>query len=129
MKTCPCCKNTKQLNEFGKDGRTKSGISCYCKECLREKARKQRERDPLHSRRAHLKKRYNLSLSEYTDMVDTQEGLCAICGTKPDVLVVDHCHTNGKIRGLLCHSCNTGLGKFFDNTSFLSNAINYLSNV
>jgi hypothetical protein len=63
------------------------------------------------------------------DMVKAQNGLCAICGAEPDELVVDHCHASGNVRGLLCHSCNLGLGKFFDNTSYLSNAINYLSNV
>jgi hypothetical protein len=129
MKTCPHCKATKELSEFGKDKRTNTGISCYCRECLREKARRQRERDPLFSRRCHLKRRYNLSLSDFTDMVKSQNGLCAICGTEPDELVVDHCHTNGNVRGLLCHSCNTGLGKFFDNTAYLTNALNYLSNV
>lgn len=60
-----------------------------------------------------------------------QESKCWICSTdeknSPKGLVVDHCHTTGVIRGLLCSTCNTGLGMFKDNISKLSAAIQYLS--
>ena len=59
-----------------------------------------------------------------------QNGRCAICGKHQNkfkkALSVDHCHKKGIIRGLLCNSCNLGLGKFYDNCELLNNAIYYL---
>lgn len=53
--------------------------------------------------------------------------MCAICAiTTSDVLHVDHCHTTGKIRGLLCHQCNVLLGASKDSITTLQNAIKYL---
>jgi len=43
-----------------------------------------------------------------------------------NLLYVDHCHSSGKVRGLLCHHCNTALGKFQDSVEVLSSAIDYL---
>lgn len=57
---------------------------------------------------------------------EEQGGQCAICGVSPDKLYLDHCHTTGKIRGLLCSSCNTGLGMFKDHTGNLRSAADYL---
>lgn len=57
-----------------------------------------------------------------------QGGCCAICGEPEgkDRLVVDHDHTTGKVRGLLCRTHNVGLGHFGDSTALLQAAINYL---
>lgn len=63
----------------------------------------------------------------YDRLYIEQEGKCKICNIEKDKLCVDHCHTTGKIRGLLCDNCNHGLGKFKDNTDFLNKAINYLN--
>jgi hypothetical protein len=69
---------------------------------------------------------------DYQKMVSNQSSLCAICGTKfkvkwgPDAPVIDHCHTHGNVRGILCNECNRGLGYFHDNTNALANAIKYL---
>jgi len=65
-------------------------------------------------------------------MLKEQGGGCAICGeTKPlkgkNYLCVDHCHETGEVRGILCHACNTGLGKFKDSPELLHTAINYLT--
>lgn len=62
-------------------------------------------------------------------MYAMQQAKCAICDTKPDKypgLVVDHCHTTGKVRGLLCTKCNLGLGHFKDNKEALAKAALYL---
>lgn len=56
----------------------------------------------------------------------TQSGKCLICNEIPKRLVVDHCHTSGKVRGLLCDHCNTGLGRFKDSPELLMAAIRYL---
>lgn len=58
-----------------------------------------------------------------------QQGLCAKCGRTCDTystLSIDHCHTTGKIRGLLCNKCNTGIGLLGDNIEGLQAALNYL---
>lgn len=84
-----------------------------------------------------------LSIPEYNLMHEKQGGLCAICNQpetskshsnrvknigeiKNKRLAIDHCHNTGKIRGLLCHKCNTGLGAFKDSTEYLNAAIEYL---
>lgn len=84
-----------------------------------------------------LKRRYGISELEYLDLVQKQNNLCAICGCLetsldkrlqlPKALAVDHCHQTGKIRGLLCSFCNTGLGQFKDNPDLLKKAIEYLN--
>jgi len=82
------------------------------------------------SRGRYMKNKYGLSLEDYDKMLIDQLGLCAICGTqdpggKGD-FHIDHCHTTGRVRGLLCQSCNIGLGHFKDSVEFLYSAIKYL---
>lgn len=77
----------------------------------------------------YLRWTYNMSGKEYQAMLDGQSGVCKICGNPPKEgksLAVDHCHKTGKIRGLLCTSCNKGLGLFCDNPTFLRSAAEYL---
>ncbi len=67
--------------------------------------------------------------SDYQLMLNEQQGRCAICqNLAKGKLVIDHDHSSGEVRGLLCPSCNLGLGHFFDNPSFLRRAIEYLQN-
>lgn len=77
-------------------------------------------------------KRYGLTLEEYNEISKTQNDCCAICGKHKSKLkkelVVDHCHSTGKVRGLLCYGCNTSLGVFNDDIRILQKAINYLKN-
>ena len=70
--------------------------------------------------------RYGLTFNQYMDMRALQNDCCKICGLKSAWLNIDHCHKSGKVRGLLCHNCNVGLGNFKDNTTFMQNAIHYL---
>lgn len=83
---------------------------------------------------AYLLKKYGIDLDQYHAMREAQGSLCAIC-RKPGfkmgdsqqlLLVVDHCHDTGKVRGLLCHNCNRALGLLQDDTAALSRAIGYL---
>jgi hypothetical protein len=75
----------------------------------------------------HLETTYGLSLEEYEAMLEAQDHVCAICGG-PDSrrLAVDHCHETERIRGLLCHKCNTALGLLQDDTTRMERAIAYL---
>ena len=88
--------------------------------------------------KSYLKRKYGLSKEAYIALYDKQNGLCAICGNplelwKPHAKIsksiiahVDHDHTTKRIRGLLCHHCNNGLGCFRDSTHILREAILYL---
>lgn len=74
--------------------------------------------------------KYGLSYEQYKNMHERQDYLCAICQHKchEDDLHVDHDHDTGQVRGLLCSSCNTGLGMFKDKIRCLASAIVYLEN-
>jgi hypothetical protein len=78
------------------------------------------------------KKHYHLpiTINEFYKMLDNQDGKCWICGKlsseSKKSFSVDHNHITGEVRGLLCNSCNLGLGCFKDNIEFLEKAINYL---
>lgn len=71
---------------------------------------------------------YKITLDEYENLYFLQNGKCKICYKEKEMrkLCVDHDHSTGKIRGLLCDTCNRGLGYFKDNPLFLKNAIKYL---
>lgn len=75
-------------------------------------------------------KKYGLTAQFYNELFNKQEGCCAICGIHqselPNKLCIDHDHITGMVRGLLCLKCNSGIGKFQDNTELLGNAIEYL---
>lgn len=81
----------------------------------------------------NLKKNYGITLDDYNRMFQEQNGCCKICGKHQQDLKaslhVDHNHMTGKVRGLLCHHCNVGIGHFEDNIVLLSNAITYLGEV
>jgi hypothetical protein len=77
-----------------------------------------------------IRRQYGITLAQYDDMLEQQDYKCAICGNEDEVegrkLAVDHCHTTGTVRGLLCGKCNRGLGLFYDNKALLEKAIKYL---
>lgn len=78
-----------------------------------------------------LKNRYGITLKQYDQMFEEQNGICAICGginKSGRRLHLDHDHKTGKIRGLLCGNCNTGIGMLKENIDILCNAISYLKN-
>lgn len=72
--------------------------------------------------------RYGITGEDYKKILVKQGGKCAICRKIPTKkLFIDHCHKSKKVRGLLCHHCNTGLGMFKDSTKFITNATKYLT--
>jgi len=77
-----------------------------------------------------LQRRFGITIKQYEEMLASQNNSCAICKTpQGDIaLAVDHCHTTGKVRSLLCSDCNTMLGLCNDNTTVLQSAIRYLEN-
>ena len=78
-----------------------------------------------------LKRRFGLTELEFLSVLEVQNSRCAICFSKSKTnrkLSVDPDHSTGKVRGLLCDTCNRGLGFFQDNVSLLLSAIKYLKN-
>lgn len=147
MKTCAKCQITKEDSDFTirnyKDGRI--GLRSKCKPCSqterdewRAKSSKDNDRNKAYNkehaeeiRGKKLVKNYwpNLTwqeaLAEWSSLYQKQGGKCAF-GHVVAKLHVDHCHTTGKIRGLLCYNCNNGLGRLKDDIMVLEMAIVYL---
>lgn len=126
--TCTKCNKVKKHEEFGYSGLRRKNI--LCKECFREKAKKQNK---------SISQVCFLSHEDYQKLLEQQNNVCAICKLPetrtlkglPARLSVDHCHQNeekgiNKIRGLLCTKCNSGLGWFQDSIINLKEAIKYL---
>lgn len=87
------------------------------------------------ARLRHVKRKYNLDANDYLGMILQQNNVCAICLQPEDAvngagdvrpLCVDHDHSTGKVRGLLCNHCNALLGHAKDNITTLENSIEYL---
>ena len=152
VKVCPQCKIEKDTSEFHRSSQHKDGLSQNCKDC--NKARSATYRNSVHGkmmislwnkkwcktaagkechRRNHLRLEYGMTLAQYDDMFQKQNGVCAICG-KPETACVkgtqsslstDHDHVTGKVRGLLCGVCNKNIG-VLENLEFMTKAQTYL---
>jgi len=94
-----------------------------------EYAKEWRKNNPEKVKNIELCKRFGITLEDYNNMLESQNHKCKICGGTDEhqALSVDHCHTTGRIRGLLCNDCNRGIGMFKDNPSTLQSAIKYLT--
>jgi hypothetical protein len=137
MKVCTVCKELKDFNEYHNSSVTKDGKGYRCKICDNNARKSYREnnkeRFAVSARKKYLKHRYNLSVEDYTVMLEKQNNSCAICNVTSNKITnndcnfaVDHCHETGKIRGLLCNQCNRALGMFLDRVDILEKATAYL---
>ena len=96
-----------------------------------------KERVKMYGFETNLRKAYDLTISQYDELLKEQNYVCAICKrperrkeARTDVLrrlAVDHCHKTNKVRGLLCSDCNIAIGLLQDDVNVLQDAINYLS--
>ena len=80
-------------------------------------------------RKKHLQEKYGLTVAQYEAMHRRQGGKCKVCREPEKTnarLAVDHCHTTGRVRGLLCKSCNWGIGLLKDDAKLLRRAAGYL---
>lgn len=118
MKTCTFCGESKKFEEYRqyKNGSYRK----ICKSCSYQMALATKS-----SLMSRLRIKYGIEHNQYMYLVDKQGGVCALCKERP-IEVVDHCHINGHVRGLLCQPCNVGLGMFKDSKDKLQDAINYL---
>ena len=130
-KRCPCCREIKVVSLFYKKiARTARGwawdsrcIECSRGQCrsysasnretrnarLRQWRKKNPESARRHDKNGRLKQKYGLSIEKVEKMRTAQNGKCAICGKETKRLFVDHCHTKGHVRALICQTCNTFL--------------------
>ena len=156
MKKCRGCGEIKSTAEFHRSGYTKKdgtqSISTKCKLCnnkkcrlyhyrnreillpkIREYARKHKDVRTVQNKQHRVWRDYGLTLEDLQQMILTQNNKCAICfrefdhGQRKAWVNIDHDHSTGKVHGLLCWSCNAGLGSFQDNTTNLMKAIEYLN--
>jgi len=130
MSYCAKCKKEKPICEFSKDKyRRINGVSVYCKKCASKINKLDYKLHEERFRNNDLKKKFGISLSKYNDLLNLQNGVCAICGKLNEYnrrLSVDHNHKTNEVRGILCDLCNRGLGVFKDDPMILSKAIKYL---
>lgn len=147
FRKCAVC--AKEFQPLQKTGPGRSTCSDACKKLLGHNPRwvakhlAGKENDPEKLERIkqwrhenQLKRTFGLSVEQFNEMLTKQNGVCAICKSpetaKSNVrveirrLAVDHCHTTGKVRALLCTTCNTSLGGFKDDPRLLQAAIEYL---
>ena len=121
-KKCSKCKEHKAYSRFSRLASSPTGRAYWCKDCVNG-AHKLRPKLP-YSPPQHLKKKYGLTIEQYNQMVQEQESKCKICLIVKDKLEVDHVHdTTKRVRGLLCHNCNTMLGHAKDSIDTLISAI------
>ncbi len=122
---CSTCREWKSLTEFKKNKSRNTGRNpgrdYECKPCW-----------TIRQRKMNWKKNYGLTPKEYFNLLQSQGGTCAIChrpasqtSTKK-FLHVDHDHTTGQVRGLLCHSCNTAIGLLAEDPAILTRIAEYL---
>jgi len=129
MKTCTKCSAEKPLDKFYKSKTGPQGRSSECKECTNKRMKE--NYCPKKALAKSLKSKYNISLEQYDDMLSAQDYCCAICGTdspgRHGRFVVDHNHETEEVRGLLCWSCNVGIGHLKDSPKVLASALTYLT--
>lgn len=130
-KTCNGCQVRKEPSEFSKR-KGGDGLRSRCKPCEAVARRQAYAANPQRFRdaawRAGLKKLYGITEAQYDEMLTDQGGVCAICGGgDTHRLSVDHNHSTGAVRSLLCRSCNTGLGSFREDPFLMVKAMDYLA--
>lgn len=138
MKKCPKCGEVKEDSCFyiQKSGRHAGKLTSWCKQCCSRQSSeysRNNKKKVLEEHKkwvnknkdkvafAKAKSAYGITEQEYKNL----KRISQICGSK-DKLVIDHSHKTGKIRGMLCQSCNKGLGFFKDNPALLERASDYV---
>lgn len=134
MKVCTCCKEekpaTKEYFYWRSDHQTLRSECKVCKDKVSKKyyeENKDKVKDYTYF--YNVTKKYGLTKEDYKKLWQTQKGCCKICEESFNEFVrphVDHSHSTGKVRSLLCGACNKGLGHFKDNPDLLLLACDYL---
>ena len=118
-KHCPGCDQTLPADAFHRSSYDKDGLEPRCRQCRRV---------------ARVEREYDISHAEVMNMFETQGRKCAICeipmvwqdSRKPTAACIDHCHTEGHVRGILCSQCNRAIGLLRDDPKITAAATRYL---
>ncbi|MET9967588.1 endonuclease VII domain-containing protein [Streptomyces sp. NPDC006356] len=113
-KHCRGCGEVKPHSEWHRKTSAADGLASRCKACK-----------AVTGPAGHLRRKYGLTEAQRDEMVASQMGLCVICLKAPAVHV-DHCHKTGRVRGVLCFNCNSGLGLLRDDPDVINRAADYL---
>ncbi|MFE0383517.1 endonuclease VII domain-containing protein [Streptomyces bungoensis] len=113
-KLCRACGEVKPHTEWHRNATASDGLSTRCKACR-----------AVRSREDHLKRQYGITEAERDELIVSQGGVCCICLAAPPAHV-DHCHNTGRVRGVLCFSCNAALGQFKDQPEAIRRAAAYV---
>jgi len=137
-KLCSRCKEHKNLSEYSPAPKKAFGVESWCKVCVA--SHKHASYDYRKMKDAQLRVAYGINLEDYERMLEGQSGVCACCG-KPEtnnagrskrtinripMLHVDHCHTTGRVRGLLCSACNQALGLLEEKPERVKSLLQYI---
>lgn len=155
MKGCSRCNTVKPLSDFRPDAQKRFGVVAYCRDCERAYHRQRGKTMTPEQRRVHnervrqwaksprgsrlqyakqIKRLYGLTMEQYETMLDQQGQVCAICH-KPETrvlrgkvarLCVDHDHTDGHVRALVCHRCNRTVELLEENPDLARQMMAYL---
>ena len=125
-RTCTTCHEFKLAEQYtlSRDKRSFGGVAMRskCKSC-----------DEFRKYKRFIQKTYGVSYTEYGELLESQDYKCVLCKSdtannkRTERLFVDHCHTTGQVRGLLCSKCNHALGLFNDDPNLLLEGIKYLN--
>lgn len=129
MKPCLECLATLPLENFHINARKKDGHEGKCKICRNKQKALWKKNNPGKTSLYKKLGQYGLTIAEYKKMVEYQQNKCVICQQSCKqfpTLSIDHNHVTGKVRGLLCSRCNSGLGFFGDDINLLERAIAYI---
>lgn len=125
---CNPCRNTRRRSEYA----TRSDLQQKNRESCAKRRVQLHATGITLARMDELKKKFGMTPEEFIDMHEAQGGRCKICGDPllagKGGAVVDHCHASGRIRGLLCNGCNSGIGWFKEDPARMRTAILYLEN-
>lgn len=132
-KECSRCGVIKSLDSFPKHPQCSDGHTGRCKLCVSiTKKIWWEEQGRKNQRNLLLEKTYGIDSFEWQRMFNAQKGCCLICGTHQSKLKgrlhVDHCHTTGKIRSLLCVNCNQALGSIKEDREKALRLVDYIDN-
>lgn len=116
-KLCRTCGEVKPHSEWHRNATASDGLATRCKACRAERGRQD-----------HLKRQYGITEAERDELIASQGGVCCIClAAAPEH--VDHCHKTGRVRGVLCFSCNAALGQFKDRPDAIRRAAAYVEGI
>ncbi|MBQ1000616.1 endonuclease VII domain-containing protein [Streptomyces nigra] len=116
-KLCRQCGEVKPHSEWHRNATASDGLATRCKACK-----------AVQGRQGHLKRAYGITEADRQGLVASQGGVCCIClAALPEH--VDHCHETGRVRGVLCFSCNAALGQFKDRPDVIRRAAAYVEGI